>query len=64
MVTAPSLPELKEHLGNALRHRVRLLGFPVQSRELDLLLKTSENAGKNKTLTLSLMLVSKALLYY
>lgn len=35
MVTTPGLPELKERLDDAFKHRMGLLGCPVQSQESD-----------------------------
>lgn len=35
VVRAPSLTELKEHLENALRHRVEFRACPVQGQDLD-----------------------------
>ena len=34
----PQVPEFKEHLDNALRHRVWILGGPLQSQELGLMI--------------------------
>lgn len=38
MVTVPRLTEPKKHLENTLRHRVGLLGRPVQGQQLDLMI--------------------------
>lgn len=35
MGMAQRLPELQEHLDRAVRHRVGLLGYPMQGQELD-----------------------------